>query len=363
MVNDERIINHDCYLFQSSLNPDPNEILSLIDGYRCSKVLFTAVDFKLFDYLITQPLSLEELANKLNLPHLSSFERFLNACISLKLLKYDKINNKYSNTQLSEKYLTSTSPTTLNGYINHNNQSSYSIWNNLPDAIRQNSPQWKQTFEKIKDEKFTFNVFYRDDNAETIFMSGMHGLGLTCFPSVLASLDNLQQFKTFCDLGGATGCLAICACEVNPNLQAIIFDLPRIEKHAVRYINQTSSEIRNRICFQSGDFFIDSFPQVDLFGLGRILHDWNDEQCYKLLKKIYQTLPDKNGAILIAEKLFNQDKTGPIGVNMQDLNMLLSTTGRERTCSEYTDMLKKVGFKNIKCQQTGTYLDAIIGYK
>ncbi|CAF4563317.1 unnamed protein product, partial [Rotaria sp. Silwood2] len=84
---------------------DSNHIFSLIDGYRCSQTLFTAVSFKLFDHLTTQELSLEELANKLNLSHLSSLERFLNACISLKLIQQDKINKKYSNTQLSDKYL------------------------------------------------------------------------------------------------------------------------------------------------------------------------------------------------------------------------------------------------------------------
>ncbi|CAF1241116.1 unnamed protein product [Rotaria sp. Silwood1] len=342
---------------------DSNYILSLIDGFRCSQTLFTAVNYKLFDHLTTQELSLEELANKLNIYHLSSLERFLNACISLKLLKQDKINKKYSNTQLSNKYLVSTSPITLNGYINHNNQSSYLLWSKLSNAIEENTSQWQQTFKTIDEDKYTFNAHYRDDNAETIFMSAMHGLGLICFPNIIASIENFQQYKTFCDLGGATGCLAMTACEANLNLQAIIFDLPRIEKHANQYINQTLSNIRNRIHFQSGDFFNDSLPQVDLFGLGRILHDWNDEKCELLLRKIYQTLPKINGAILIAEKLLNEDKSGPITVNMQDLNMLVATVGRERTCSEYKDMLEKVGFKNIKCIHTGAYLDAIIGYK
>jgi acetylserotonin N-methyltransferase len=342
---------------------DPNPILSLIDGYRCSKILFTAVDLKLFDHLVSQPLSLEELAKKLNLKHLSSLERCLNACVALKLLNREVNNQKYSNTKLSETYLVSTSPSTLNGYINHNNQSSYLIWTNLSNAIRDNAPQWKQTFENIQGDQFKFNAFYRDENAEITFMSGMHQLGLTCFPSVVECLDNSQKFKIICDIGGGTGCLAISACQANPHLRGIIFDLPVIEKHAVRCLNQISDDIRHRIHFQSGDFFHDSLPEADLFSLGRILHDWNDQQCEELLAKIYRRLPENNGAILIAEKLFNEDKTGPIDVITQDINMLLSTAGKERSASEYTNMLKKVGFKNIKCQKTGTYLDAIIAYK
>jgi acetylserotonin N-methyltransferase len=239
------------------------------------------------------------------------------------------------------------------------------MWNNLSNKIRQNNLQLKQKFNKKKEEenKFTFDIIYQDENIERMFISGMHGLGLTCFPSIISSFDNIHQYKTFCDVGGSTGYLSVSACQVNPHLEAIIFDLQNIEKYAVRYLNEISSEIRNRIHFQCGDFFVDPFPQVDLFGLARILHDWNDEQCQQLLSKIYKTLPEKNGAILIAEKLFNDDKIGPIEVNMQDINMLLATAGRERTYDEYTSMLKKAGFKNIKCQRTGTYLDAIIAYK
>lgn len=306
---------------------------------------------------------MEELSNKLNLPQLSSLERFLNACVALQLIQQDKTTKKYSNTELSHQYLVSTSPTALDGYINHNNNSSYLLWSKLPNAVHDNASQWHQTFGATKKDEFTFDTHYRDENAEMIFMSGMHGLGTTCFPNVVACVENIQQFKTFCDVGGATGCLSMAVCKVNPHLKAIIFDLPCVEKHTIRYVSQTSSDIRERIRFQSGDFFVDNFPEADLFGLGRILHDWNDEKCHLLLKKIYQTLPENNGAILLAEKLLNEDKAGPIEANMQDLNMLVATAGRERTPSEYKDMLEKVGFKNIQCHKTGQYLDAIIGYK
>ncbi len=281
----------------------------------------------------------------------------------MKLLNRDKTNQKYSNTESSKEYLVSTSPTTINGYIDYNNQSTYVNFINFSNAIRENAPQWKKSFEIAKEDKFTFNSIYRDEHTESMFMSGMHGLGLISYPYVVAALNNIQQFKTMCDLGGATGTMAVSACKINPNLEAIIYDLPHIGKHTLQFIDQTPLEIRNRIRFQGGDFFVDPIPQVDLYGLGRILHDWTDEQCHKLLTKVYQNLPETNGAVLIGEKLFDEDKTGPLGTSMQDINMLACNLGRERSVSEFTNMLKEVGFKNIKCQRTGAYLDAIIGYK
>lgn len=122
---------------------------------------------------------MEELAEKLNLPYISALERFLNACIALKLIKQDKTDNLYSNTRLSEKYLVSTSPTTLNGFININNQSAYLMWHNLANGIRENASQWKQMFSTVDGDEFTFNTIYQDENVEATFISAMHGLGLT----------------------------------------------------------------------------------------------------------------------------------------------------------------------------------------
>ncbi|NJR42953.1 MAG: hypothetical protein HC767_10100, partial [Akkermansiaceae bacterium] len=46
-----------------------------------------------------------------------------------------------------------------------------------------------------------------------------------------------------------------------------------------------------------------------LYALGRIVHDWSEEKILKLLTRIYESLPP-NGALLIAEKLLLDDKSG-----------------------------------------------------
>lgn len=117
------------------------------------------------------------------------------------------------------------------------------------------------------------------------------------------------------------------------------------------------------LIFEGGDFFRDELPaDADLFILGRILHDWNEEKGRILLKKIYSALPP-NGALLIAEMLLNDDKTGPTLATLQSLNMLVQTDGRERSLEEYSKMLDEVGFSKIQSQRTGEYLDAILCFK
>ena len=65
------------------------------------------------------------------------------------------------------------------------------------------------------------------------------------------------------------------------------------------------------------------------------------------MKRIHDRLPS-GGALLIAEKLLDEDKTGPRWALMQNLGMLLYTEGKERTLSEYKALLDQVGFADVK---------------
>ena len=57
-------------------------------------------------------------------------------------------------------------------------------------------------------------------------------------------------------------------------------------------------------------------------------------------------------------KLLNEDGVGPVPANMQSLNMLIGTEGRERSLGEYTRLLEGAGFTSIEGRRTGASLDA-----
>jgi len=67
------------------------------------------------------------------------------------------------------------------------------------------------------------------------FLLGMHGFGVLSRPSVAAAFD-LSGFRRLVDLGGATGHLAVAACERYPDLQAAVFDLPRVVEAAREFV-------------------------------------------------------------------------------------------------------------------------------
>jgi acetylserotonin N-methyltransferase len=244
----------------------------------------------------------------------------------------------------------------LTGYILYSNDVLFRMWANLEDAVLEGNHRWKQTFNL---EGSIFDHFFQTDEAMRTFLLGMHGFGVLSSPKVVAAFD-LSRFHRLVDLGGATGHLAIAACERYPEMHATVFDLPRVIEVAREQVSR--SGVASRVGLMAGDFFADELPAADLFAVGRILHDWSEEKIRALLAKVLARLPS-GGALLIAEKLLAEDKTRPVPALMQSLNMLVCTEGRERSLGEYRALLEAAGFRNVEGCMTGAPLDAVLGVK
>ncbi|HWB14207.1 MAG TPA: class I SAM-dependent methyltransferase [Pirellulales bacterium] len=334
-------------------SPDPSGVLDLIEAFRRSKTMFAAVSLGIFDALAAGPKSLANLADGLKL-NPDALERLLDACVGLQLLL--RHGERYENAPAARAYLTSGSPQRLTGYINYSNEITWKLWANLEDAVREGTHRWQQTFGW---DGPIFSHFFKTEEAKREFLIGMHGFGLLSSPHVVAAFD-LGRFRRFVDLGGATGHLAIAACQRYPDLRAVVFDLADAVELASEIVGASSEA--DRIEIHPGDFFFDPLPEADLFALGRIVHDWSEEKIVKLLSRLHERLPT-NGAVLLAEKLLLDDRKGPRWAQMQNLNMLVCTEGKERTLVQYETLLKTAGFSEVQGRTTPTHLDAILAVK
>jgi acetylserotonin N-methyltransferase len=333
--------------------PDPSPIIDLIEAFRRSKVMFTAVSLGVFDRLEGKSASAAALTAELHVAA-EPLERLLDACVGLKLLRRN--GQTYKNEPVASTYLCRDSQRALTGYILYSNDVLFRLWSHLEDAVREGTPRWQQEFGI---EAGIFDHFFRTEEAKQTFLLGMHGLGLLSSPKVVEAFD-LSGFRRLVDLGGATGHLAIAACERYPGLHAVVFDLPSVVEVAQAHLNRSPAAKRLEVV--AGDFFRDQLPEADLFAVGRILHDWSEDKIHKLLARIYQRLP-AGGGILISEKLLREDRTGPSSAQLQSLNMLVCTEGKERTLVEYCRLLEAVGFRKVQSRMTGAPLDAILAIK
>lgn len=297
--------------------------VDLIEAFRRSKTMFVAVELGIFDG--ARPANCKAL------------DRLLGACAALGLL--ERRGDDFVNTPEADKYLRSDSPDSLTGYIRYSNRVLYPMWEHLQDAVCEGTHRWKQTFGW---DGPIFSHFFKTDEAMREFLMGMHGVGLLSSASVVAAFD-LSRFHHLVDLGGATGHLAEAARARYPHLQTTVFDLPNV---ATMFPGVSP-----------GDFFADPLPPGDLYVTGQILHDWTEAKIDRLLRKIYDALPD-GGGLLIVERLLED-----VPAHMQDLNMLIVTEGRERTAEEYAELVKRAGFSSVESRRTGARVDATLAIK
>ncbi|XP_035398059.2 probable bifunctional dTTP/UTP pyrophosphatase/methyltransferase protein isoform X3 [Cygnus atratus] len=198
--------------------------------------------------------------------------------------------------------------------------------------------------------------YYHSQEVKQRFMAAMHSIAHLTARDVATAFD-LSQFKSTCDLGGCTGALAHELIQIYPNMKVTVFDLPEVIAN-ISYF-QPSEQCTAPVTFVSGDFFKDNLPEADLYILSRVLHDWPDEKIHLLLSKI-SAVCKPGSALLVAEIVLDEQKTHPPRAVLQSLSM---TEGKQRSGSEYKQLLEKYGFTNIQLKITGTLLDAVLCFK
>ena len=333
--------------------PSPAVVLDLIEAFRRSKTMFAAASLGVFDLLGEGAAAAPDIAGKLGTDE-DATARLLESCTGLGLL--EKRGEQFANSEAAATYLRRASPHSFTGYVNYSNDVLYRMWDHLEDAVREGTHRWPQTFHSTGP---LFESFFPTEEKMRTFTMGMHGFGVLSSPAVAAAFD-LSGFRHIVDLGGATGHLTIAVCEHYPEMRGTVFDFARVLKVAEEQI--ACSPARERIRCVAGDFFADELPEGDLYALGRILHDWSPDKIARLLGKIYARLPE-GGGLLIAERLLDDDKCGPVAAQMQSLNMLVCTEGKERSLGEYRALLEAAGFGDVRGVRTFKPVDAILALK
>ncbi|KAM9321344.1 acetylserotonin O-methyltransferase-like [Gastrophryne carolinensis] len=337
----------------------PQLLFDYKDGFLVSKTMFTACELGVFDLLhdVSEPMSAATIASHLG-TNMEGTERLLSACVGLKLLKAEMKNMEtyYSNSDISDIYLVKSSPKSLYHMMMYYSQTMYNCWNFLPQAVREGKSQYERAFGISS--KDLFEALYRSEKEMLSFMHHMNSTWTICGKDVIQAFD-LSTFHTVYDLGGCSGALAKHFLSTYPGSTVTIMDLQKVVETAKKHFITNNDQ---GISFLEGDFFNDTIPEADLFIMARIVHDWTEDKCLHLLRKIYQSCRP-GGAVLLIEVLLNEDKTGPLTSQLFSLNMLVQTEGRERTPSEYTKLLKEAGFKDVQFSATGKIYDAILGRK
>ncbi|XP_072674751.1 acetylserotonin O-methyltransferase [Canis lupus baileyi] len=326
------------------------------NGFMVSQVLFAACELGVFDLLAEAPEPLGAVAVAARLGTSShGTELLLDTCVSLKLLQVETKTGKalYQNTELSSTYLVRASPKCQGNMLRYLARTTYLCWGHLTQAVRDGRNQYLEAFGVPSDQ--LFSAIYRSEDERLQFMRGLQDVWSISGRPVLGAFD-LSPFPLICDVGGCSGALAKECTSLYPACRVAVFDTPEVVQTAEKHFSFPEAA---RISFCAGDFFKDPLPEADLYILARVLHDWTDERCSRLLARIHGACKP-GGGVLVIESLLAADGRGPLTAQLYSLNMLVQTEGRERTPAQYRALLAAAGFRHVQCRRTGGLYDAIL---
>lgn len=322
--------------------PIPEQFLQLATSKLVTKPMYVAAKLKIADHIAQGCTSVTELAKKTSTNEKSLY-RLLRALSSVGIFK-ELEEKRFELNPLAECLLDR--PDSPRGMLLWINDPLHDkAWENLLYSVQTGEPGFNKTFgmpvfEYFKENKEISEIF---NQAMTSNAKAVHAL--------IAKSLNTQGIETLYDVGGGHGHLIKLILNENPTLKGGVYDLP----HVVAGINNPSFEV-------FGGSFFESVPTgAQAHIMSFIIHDWDDESSIKILKNCHKALSE-GGKVFIAENIIGPPNEPSLG-KLLDMEMLVMTTGEERTEEQFKTLLEKAGFKFMGVTKTPGPLSIVTGLK
>jgi SAM-dependent methyltransferase len=306
-------------------SPQPDKINRLLEAVYPSFALIAGMQLDLFTPLASGPLSSEKLASAIGVKE-SKLRPLLYALAVVGLLTVEE--GSFSNTPEADHYLVRGK----SGYIGEKSEVISTDWGRMlrmAETIRLGRPP----------------ADYDDYTAEEGLEYMFRGLD----PGAVRDANRLMELFDFSgrhallDLGGGSGGLAITIAQANPNLNAVVFDLPTVTPITKRFIEQAGAG--DQVEVVSGDAVDEPIPgSYDAVAARGVLQVLSAEQIRSLLKNIAAAVAPGGFFHVIGWVL---DDTRQTPENTVGYNLILLTScvdGQAYTEGEYRGWLAEAGF-------------------
>jgi len=330
----------------------PAGILKVGYAFRESKALLSAAELGVFTALAGGAAPFDELATRIGIAPRGARD-FFDALVALRLLDRDSAG-RYHNTPETAHYLVRGKESYIGAELEFFNAQLYRRWNALTAALRTGRPPETAGAEGHYADR------YADPGAALSFARAMTSATLPV-ATVLTAKFPWADYATFADIGSAQGCLPVTIAAAHRHLTGIGFDLPPL--HAVFDAYVQEHDLSGRVRFHPGDFLCDPLPRAEVLVLGRVLHNWDFATKAMLLQKAYEALPP-GGAIIVYERLIDDERRFNATALLSSLNMLLMTAGGfDFSSADCIGWMHDAGFRNMRAEPITTDQTMIVGMK
>jgi hypothetical protein len=312
-------------------------VLDLIFGRWRSQTLYAGVKLGIFDALADGPRPAAAVATELSLDPALAY-RLMRGLASLELLSEDG-ERHFALTETGE-LLRKDSPQTLRGVtLLEEGPEHYALWAHLPEMVREGKQNaFVREFKRMAFEHAAHDAAYGEvfNEAMTSYSSAQTAWTL----EALADYD-FDGIEHVCDIGGGHGHLLASLVAKYPALRGTVLELASvIEQRSTLHAARLG--VGERCGYVAGDMF-QAVPQADAYVMKMILHDWNDDECGRILANIARCASP--GARLFIVEHIIPDAQTPHFAKLFDLHMMCWGTGRERTVEELAALLRGAGWR------------------
>ena len=320
----------------------PDDLNRMVRGYQESRILLTAVELDVFTALgggataaaVAQRCGTDRRATEL----------LLNALVALDVLRF--AGDCYRNTTAAAQFLVAGSPDDTRIALRHN-LSLWRTWSSLTEAVRVGHTALRP---EMRD---------RDDDWTVPFIAAMHRGASARAPQVVEAVG-AARVRRMLDVGGGSGAYSIAFARANPELVAVVLDLPTVLPIADGHIGDAG--LSRRISTRAGDLRRDDFGSgYDLVFLSSICHMLGPDGNRDLLARSARAL-GPGGRVVVQDFILEPERTGPRQAVLFAINMLVGTEeGSTYSEAEYASWLTAAGLSDVRRIRLKGPADLMVG--
>lgn len=237
--------------------------------------------------------------------------------------------------------------TNCKAFVMHDNADRWISLGKLEEAVKDGITPF---------EGYTKNNFfaYLQERPEAlkIFAGAMTFISENECKQLVGSLKNiLEPNMSVMDVGGGTGKYLQEILTAYPEVHGILFDLPENTN-----IANLDDSVKDRCSLIGGNFF-EHVPAADLYLFKRVLHDWSDQDCIRILQTCAKSARP-NSRLILNEFLLPQPEA-----LMIDTYFMACFKGRQRTSDEFAKILDAAGWTVKSREKTSCWLGQIVAAK
>lgn len=173
--------------------------------------------------------------------------------------------------------------------------------------------------------------------------------------AAFADAYDFTSANLIADIGGGNGAALRHILSRYSKPRGLVFDLEDVVGAMT-----TEDFLQGRIEAQGGNFFERVPTGADVYLLILVLHDWNDEDCFRILHACRVAMGEGSRLVLGEQILETNPEHGPPAGYLMDMQMMaMFGQARERTEAEFRSLLEKSGFKLTNIFPTSSTVSAI----